>query len=138
MTRWGDSSELQFLRIWLPTDRKEEAAKVAKYVIKSHDAIKGIEPLTQLPFDAQSEYELALTLAVQTMGFLTAYEELHGELSTAKRDQFIQEQKILGAIIGVNPDHVPSTYSGLIGYISDARRHWAAHPGCEGAGRALR
>jgi uncharacterized protein (DUF2236 family) len=105
---------------------KKDAAKVSKYVIKSHTMIKGIEPITQLPFQANAEYELALTLAVQTFGFIVAYEALYGELSTGQRDQFIAEQQVLGAIIGVNPEHVPSTYAELISYLADARKHWAA------------
>lgn len=105
---------------------KKDAIKVSKYVIKSHSMIKGIEPITQRPFQANSEYELALTLAVQTFGFLVAYEELYGELIQEERDQFILEQQILGAVIGVNPDHVPNSYDELISYLADARQHWAA------------
>tara|TARA_R110001583_G_scaffold9395_2_gene44569 strand:+ start:10691 stop:11779 length:1089 start_codon:yes stop_codon:yes gene_type:complete len=105
---------------------KEDAIKVSKYVIKSHTMIKGVEPITQKPFQANSEYELALTLAVQTFGFLLAYEELYGELPSKQRDQFIAEQLVLGAVIGVNPDHTPSTYDSLMSYLADARQHWAA------------
>ncbi|NKI15872.1 DUF2236 domain-containing protein [Spongiibacter sp. KMU-166] len=105
---------------------KRDAVKVSKYVIKSHTMIKGIEPITQKPFQANSEYELALTLAVQTFGFLVAYEALYGALSDEQRDQFVVEQKVLGAVIGVNPDHVPSSYNGLLSYLAEARIHWAA------------
>lgn len=50
---------------------------------------------------------------------------MHGKLPTNLRDQFVAEQKLLGAVIGVNPDHVPATYEGLRTFLNDARKHWA-------------
>ena len=92
----------------------DDAEHVSGIVRRRHSTIVGVEPLTQLPYRANSEYELALTQAMLSASFLATYELLHGELTSSQRDQFCREQKVPAALLGTNPDHLPSTYGELI------------------------
>lgn len=103
----------------------EQAEYVSAIVRRRHTTILGMEPLTQLPYRADGEYELALTQAMLSASFLATYELLHGELTSVQRDQFCREQKVPAALLGVNPDHLPSTYGALIDFIADARNRFA-------------
>ena len=103
----------------------QQAEYLSGIVRRRHAQIIGMEPLTQLPYRADAEYELALTQAMLSASFLAAYELLYGELTSARRDQFCREQKVPAALLGVNPDHLPSTYGGLIDFIAQARNRFA-------------
>ncbi|MDN2501537.1 DUF2236 domain-containing protein [Nocardia nova] len=104
---------------------KEDAERVSGMVRRRHKQIVGIEPLTLVPYRADSEYELALTQAMLTASFLAAYEELHGELTSRQRDQFVLEQKVPAALLGVKPEHLPSTYGETVDFIAHARTRFA-------------
>ncbi len=103
----------------------DDAEYVSGIVRRRHSTIVGVEPLTLLPYRANSEYELALTQAMLSASFLATYELLHGELTSAQRDQFCREQQVPAALLGTNPDHLPSTYGELIDFIAHARNRFA-------------
>ncbi|MDR3655955.1 MAG: oxygenase MpaB family protein [Mycobacterium sp.] len=102
-----------------------DAEHVSNIVRRRHKMIVGSEPLTGLPYRADSEYELALTQAMLSASFLATYELLHGELSSAQRDQFFREQLVPAALLGTNPDHLPETYGQAIDFIAHARNRFA-------------
>jgi uncharacterized protein (DUF2236 family) len=104
----------------------EEAALVAGYVRRNHNRVVGVEPITALPYQANSEYELALTQAMLSQSWIAAYEIIHGRLSDAERDQFLLEQKVGAALLGIVPEHLPSTYEEQESYLANARQRWAA------------
>jgi uncharacterized protein (DUF2236 family) len=103
----------------------DEAEYVSGIVRRRHATIVGQEPLTGLPYRADAEYELALTQAMLSFSFLTTYELLHGELSSAQRDQFCLEQKVPAALLGTNPDHLPATYGEMVDFIAHTRNRFA-------------
>ena len=103
----------------------DDAEYVSGIVRRRHSTIVGLEPLTALPYQANAEYELALTQAMLSASFLAVYERLHGELTSAERDQFCLEQQVPAALLGTNPDHLPSTYGELIDFIAHARNKFA-------------
>lgn len=103
----------------------DDAEYVSGIVRRRHTTIVGLEPLTALPYQANAEYELALTQAMLSASFLAAFERLHGELTSAERDQFCREQQVPAALLGTNPDHLPSTYGELIDFIAHARNKFA-------------
>lgn len=103
----------------------DEAEHVSGIVRRRHVQIVGVEPLTQIPYRADAEYELALTQAMLSASFLATYELIHGELTSVERDQFCMEQKVPAALLGTNPDHLPSTYGELIDFIAHARNRFA-------------
>jgi uncharacterized protein (DUF2236 family) len=104
----------------------EEAALVASYVRRNHGRVVGVEPLTGLPYQAHSEYELSLTQAMLSQSWIAAYEIIHGRLTDAERDQFLIEQKVAGALLGIVPEHLPSSYDEQESYLVNARKRWAA------------
>ena len=57
---------------------------------------------------------------------IAAYEAIEGPLSEAERDQFLMEQKLAGALLGIPPHHMPSTMAELDTFLVNARRRWAA------------
>ena len=127
---FGDDPVMRFKRVAIFTyasafGSKADAERVSAMVRRSHARIVGVEPLTLLPYRADAEYELALTQAMLGASFLAVHEKLHGELPTAKRDQFAAEMKLPGALIGVNPAHLPSTYGELVDFLGHARMRFA-------------
>ncbi|MGE2713027.1 oxygenase MpaB family protein [Mycolicibacterium litorale] len=103
----------------------KDAEHVSEIVRRRHKTIVGVEPLTQIPYRADAEYELALTQAMLSASFLAAYELLHGELTSAQRDQFFEEQKVPAALLGTHPDHLPATYGQMVDFIAHARNRFA-------------
>jgi uncharacterized protein (DUF2236 family) len=127
---FGDDPVMRFRRVAIYTysatyGSKADAERVSMMVRRRHTQIVGVEPLTLLPYQAHAEYELALTSAMLTASFLAVYEELHGDLSGAKRDQFVLEQKVPAALLGIDPEHLPSSYGALIDFIAHARLRFA-------------
>lgn len=102
-----------------------EAEYVSDIVRRRHSTIFGLEPLTQIPYRADAEYELALTQAMLSASFLAAYEELNGDLTSAQRNQYCMEQKVPAALLGTHPDHLPSTYGEMVDFIAHARNRFA-------------
>jgi uncharacterized protein (DUF2236 family) len=105
---------------------REDAERVAGFVRKNHTRVIGIEPITGLPYQAHSEYELALTQALLSSSWIAAYEIISGPLTYAERDQFLAEQKVAGALLGIPPEHLPGTVAELDGFLAAARQRWAA------------
>lgn len=103
----------------------DDARHVSDIVRRRHKTIVGSEPLTGLPYRADAEYELALTQAMLSASFLATYELIHGELTSAQRDQFYLEQLVPAALLGTNPAHLPETYGQAIDFIAHARNRFA-------------
>jgi hypothetical protein len=95
-------------------------------VRRRHTQIIGTEPLTNLPYRAHSEYELALTQVMLADSFLSAYEMLNGPLPGRQRDQFVREQQLPAALLGVNPHHMPDTYGAMVDFLAQARTKFAS------------
>jgi uncharacterized protein (DUF2236 family) len=104
----------------------EDAALVAGYVRRNHNRVVGVEPITGLPYQAHSEYELALTQAMLSQSWIAAYEIINGRLTDSERDQFLLEQKVAGALLEIPPEHLPSTFDEQERYLANARSRWAA------------
>ena len=105
---------------------RQDAALVASYVRRNHVRVVGVEPITGLRYQADAEYELSLTQTLLSASWIAAYEAVAGRLTDAERDQFLMEQKIAGALLGIPPEHLPSTFAEQETYIANARRSWAS------------
>jgi uncharacterized protein (DUF2236 family) len=103
-----------------------DAARVAGFVRRNHSSVIGVEPITGLPYQAHSEYELALTQTLLSSSWIAAYEIIAGRLTDAERDQFLMEQKSAGALLGIPPEHLPGTMAELDTFLANARKRWAA------------
>jgi uncharacterized protein (DUF2236 family) len=104
---------------------KAEAEHVSGYVRRRHAQVVGIEPVSGQPYQANADYELVLTQALLTSSWVAAYEAINGPLPTDRRDQFVLEQKLPGALLGIRPQHLPDTYDQLQAFLALARTKWA-------------
>lgn len=57
-----------------------DAERVAGFVRRYHGRIVGIEPITGQPYQANAEYELALTQILLSSSWIAAYEVVSGRL----------------------------------------------------------
>lgn len=105
---------------------KSEAEFVSGFVRRRHAQVTGIEPVTGHPYQANADYELVLTQALLSSSFLAAYETIHGRLSARRRDQYLLEQKTAGALLGIRPEHLPSSWEELQALLAKSRSTWAA------------
>jgi uncharacterized protein (DUF2236 family) len=127
---FGDDPVMRFRRIAMYTygttyGTPEDAERYSAIVRRRHDQITGVEPLTGLPYQANAEYENTLTQVMLGDSFLAAFEALHGPLPGGDRDQFVREQKVPAALLGVNPAHMPDTYGQTVDFLSHARQRFA-------------
>lgn len=128
---FGDDPVTRFQHIAMYTygatyGTKADAERYSSVVRRTHTRIVGNEPVSGLPYRAHSEYELTLTQVMLADSFLSAYEALHGPLSGTKRDQFVLEQQLPAALLGVNPAHMPDTYGEMVDFLAHARTKFAA------------
>jgi uncharacterized protein (DUF2236 family) len=104
----------------------EDAERVSGFVRRNHTRVVGVEPITGLPYQANSAYELALTQVLLTSSWVAAYEAISGRLSSAERDQFVVEQQTAGALLGIPPHDLPATWAELETFLANARVRFAA------------
>lgn len=104
---------------------RDEAIRFSAMVRRTHTRIVGTEPMTGQHYRAHADYELALTQVMLVDSFREAYEALHGDLSSAKRDQFVKEQQVPAALLGVDPDHMPNTFGESVDFLAHARVKFA-------------
>lgn len=128
---FGDDPIARFRHIAMYTygatyGSKADAERYSSVVRRHHSIIVGTEPITGLPYRAHSEYELALTQVMLADSFLSAYEVLHGKLPGRERDQFMQEQKLPAALLGIPPEHMPDTYGQTVDFLAHARQKFAS------------
>jgi uncharacterized protein (DUF2236 family) len=105
---------------------KAEAEHVSGFVRRRHAQVVGVEPVTGLPYQANSDYELVLTQVLLSSSWLAVYETIYGRLSEERRNQFLLEQKTAGALLGIHPEHLPDTIDELQAFLAKARSMWAA------------
>jgi uncharacterized protein (DUF2236 family) len=105
---------------------RSDAERVSGFVRRRHKQVFGVEPITGLAYQANSDYELALTQSLLSSSWIAAYEAISGRLLDAERDQFLCEQKTAGALLGIPPEHLPGTMHELDAFLADARTRWAA------------
>jgi uncharacterized protein (DUF2236 family) len=105
---------------------KADAEHVSGFVRRRHNAIVGTEPVTGAHYQANADYELVLTQILLTSSWVAAYEEINGLMAPERRDQFLAEQKLGGALLGIEPQYLPSTWTELEAFLANARDHWAA------------
>lgn len=105
---------------------KADAERVSGFVRRRHEEIVGTEPITGTRYQANADYELVLTQILLSSSWIASYEALHGPMAPHERDQFLREQKLAGALLGIAPELLPSRWSELEAFLANAREHWAA------------
>lgn len=127
---FGDDPVMRFRRVAMYTygamyGSADDAARYSAIVRRTHNRIHGTEPVTGLAYRANAEYEATLTQVMLGDSFLAAYETLNGPLTSTERDQFVREQQLPAALLGVHPDHMPDTYGQSIDFLAHARQRFA-------------
>lgn len=105
---------------------KDDAGRVSGFVRRRHGEVRGSEPLSGQPYQANADYELALTQVLLNESWIAAYEAIDGPLRDAERDQFVREMQLAGALLGIRPHHLPATWAQNVAFLADARSTWAA------------
>jgi uncharacterized protein (DUF2236 family) len=109
---------------------RAEALAASRRIDDVHGAIRGIDEVTGLSYDARDPDLLLWVHACLIDSFLTLERQTVGRLDDAGRQRFHQEQMTGVALLGLPRDRIPPTVEGLRGYLDDviasgALRHTA-------------
>lgn len=106
----------------------EEAEETGRVVRAMHRRVRGKTPARYgpiakgTPYDA-SDPQLGLwVLATLADSALVYYERIFGALATDERERYWREYRRVGELLGLPPDSVPATHTGLKRYI-EGRLH---------------
>lgn len=105
---------------------KKEAALAASFVRRRHTQITGTEPMSGEYYQAHAEYELVLTHNLLTDSMLAVHEAAGGRIPDARRDQFVREHRLEGALLGIRAELMPNSYAELQAWLAEARTKFAA------------
>lgn len=102
---------------------RAEAEETGRVVRAMHRRVKGRTPARYGPIPAGTPYDatdprLGLwVLATLADSALVYYERIFGSLAPEDRERYWSEYRQVGALVGLPPDSMPSTYSDLREYI---------------------
>jgi uncharacterized protein (DUF2236 family) len=94
----------------------DQALDAARRLHRRHQGIHGVLQHAGGPFAAGSLYTanhlpaLRWVLLTLTDGAITAYEAVLPSLSTAERDRYVAENRLMGAMFGIPPDALPQDW----------------------------
>ncbi|MFB3739402.1 MAG: oxygenase MpaB family protein [Candidatus Velamenicoccus archaeovorus] len=98
---------------------RAEALAAADRINEIHRRIKGVDPVTGLPYDALDP-ELLLWVHACLVDSALLFEELTvGELDDAGRQRFHEEQMLAAEMVLVPREIIPPTVPALRGYLQD-------------------
>lgn len=107
---------------------REEAEETGRVVQAMHRRVKGKTPARYgpvakgTPYDA-SDPELGLwVLATLAGSALVYYERIFGALPARERDRYWGEYRQVGELLGLPPESMPTTHSGLESYVNGRLR----------------
>lgn len=104
---------------------KAHADAAAQSVRRMHAHAVWTDPQTGQTLHADEPAWLNWTHNTLVFGLLRAAEEFGLPLSREEQDAFVKEQHIAAAMVGCDPESLPSTRDELYAYI-DEQRHWMA------------
>ena len=94
-----------------------------------HQAVQAIDPATGQAYNAEEPDLLVWVQNTLTYGALAVFERYAGDVLTpSARERYIQEQKIAGALLGIDPAALPSSSEELATYLDDVLPQLAAIP----------
>jgi len=94
----------------------DQALDAARRLHRRHQGIRGALSYADGPFAAGSPYTanhlpaLRWVLLTLTDGAIAAYEAVLPSLSTAERDRYVAENRLMGAMFGIPPDALPQDW----------------------------
>jgi uncharacterized protein (DUF2236 family) len=81
----------------------------------------GTEPETGLPYRVDDPELLLWVHCTEVESFLTVYRRCGGRLSQAEADRYVDEMRRSAALVGLDPDRVPSTVAQIEAYYRRVR-----------------
>ncbi|HXF57927.1 MAG TPA: oxygenase MpaB family protein [Actinomycetota bacterium] len=96
---------------------REEAFEAAERINRAHEAVRGVDPVTGLPYDARDP-ELLLWVHACLVDSQLLFEELAvGRLDEAGRQRFHEEQMVAAELLGLDRSRIPPTVQALRRYL---------------------
>lgn len=97
----------------------EEALVAAGRINEVHRRVRGVDRVTGKPYDAMDP-DLLLWVHACLVDSALLFERLTvGRLTAEERERFHHEQMMGAELLGLSPDRVPPTVTGLRAYIAD-------------------
>ncbi len=100
---------------------RETARAAAARVRKIHERVRGIDPVTGRPFDANDPETMLWVHCTEIHSFLAAYRAYAGHLTLAERDRYLAEQVVAAELIGIPRAIVPDSVAAYRKYFSEMR-----------------
>ncbi|WP_161580454.1 oxygenase MpaB family protein [Subtercola vilae] len=105
------------------------ANRAAATLRRIHQHVKAIDPDTGREYNAEEPDLLIWVQNSLTYSAITVFSRYVPDLMTdANRDQYVDEQRTAGELIGMNRDDLPKTYAELQAYIDSALPRLATIP----------
>jgi uncharacterized protein (DUF2236 family) len=96
---------------------RAEAAAASRRIDDVHRGIKGVDPVTGLPYDARDPELLLWVHACLVSSFLTLERRTIGRLDDAGRQAFHVEQMATVAPLGLPAERIPPSFAALEAYV---------------------
>jgi uncharacterized protein (DUF2236 family) len=98
---------------------REEALEAAERINRAHEPVRGVDPVTGMPYDAKDP-ELLLWVHACLVDSQLLYEELAvGRLDDRGRQRFHEEQMVGAELLGLDRSRIPPTVDALRAYIRE-------------------
>lgn len=98
-----------------------EAEAAAATVRRVHANVRGVDPVTQLPYSADDPDLLLWIHAVEVESFLLAYRTYAGRLDRADGDRYVAEMARAAELLGLPAAMAPRTERDLADYLQSVR-----------------
>jgi uncharacterized protein (DUF2236 family) len=96
---------------------RQEAAAASRRIDDIHGAVKGIDPVTGLPYDARDPDLLLWVHACLVSSFLELERRTIGKLDDAGRQRFHEEQMLTAEPLRLPRERIPATVAELDAYL---------------------
>lgn len=95
------------------------AAEAAGALVRRvHEHVRGVDPVTGVPYSADDPALLEWVHNVEVHSFLTAYRRYGGRLTDADADRYVDEMRRAAALVGLDPSTLPATVDGVRSYFA--------------------
>ena len=105
------------------------AQRAGAILRRVHQSVRATDPATGLQYNAEEPDLLLWVQNTLTYSALSAFARYAPEkLTPAARERYVQEQKIAGELLGIDPATMPSSSAELTAYLDDVLPHLATIP----------
>lgn len=114
---WERHEQTLRLTFTLVFGSRREAALAARRINVAHRSVRGVDPVTGLPYAAR-EPDLLLWVHASLVSSFLLFERLTvGSLDSTARQRFHKESSLTARLLGLPSSHIPADVTGLETYI---------------------